>query len=358
MRPINVFILTAGLSACTVAESERPVAPTPAPAPAPAPQQPAPTNPSAADLSKTVTIRTFKLPTAFALPHDVAVGADDSLWFTEYNSNKIGRLDPQSGTIREYPLKTANSSPRGIAVDLTGAVWFAAKDKGYIGKLDPATGDITEYRLPRETMDPGSIAIAAEKVWFTAEKANLVGKLDMKTGDMTVRHLDNVNRKPDAIVVGRDGALYFAETGSNDIGQIYTKTLAVHEYILPPGARPNRVAVGPDGLVYYSDNARGKIGRLSPQSTVVVEWPSPAGDSARPQGLALTSDGKIWFSESGVMPNTLVRFDPGTNRVAAMPLPGSDVRHIVVTPSGQLFLAASKSNQVALIMPRLETSMR
>jgi virginiamycin B lyase len=64
-------------------------------------------------------------------------------------------------------------------------------------------------------------------------------------------------------------------------------------------------------------------------------------------------DGTIWYSESGVSPNTLVRFDPGSKQFSSVPIPsgGGVVRHMVATPSGQLYLACSGVNKLAIAQP-------
>src|SRR5439155_25083434 len=105
--------------------------------------------------------------------------------------------------------------------------------------------------------------------------------------------------------------------------------------------------------LYYSDYARGFLGHLDPRTSKVEEWPSPGGADARPYGIAITRDGEVWFSESGLTPNTLVRFDPRTRRFAARPIPsgGGVVRNIAVTPDGRLYLACSGTNRVAIAAP-------
>lgn len=39
-------------------------------------------------------------------PESIAAGPDGAMWFTEYASNKIGRLTP-SGELTHYPVPTA-----------------------------------------------------------------------------------------------------------------------------------------------------------------------------------------------------------------------------------------------------------
>jgi len=120
---------------------------------------------------------------------------------------------------------------------------------------------------------------------------------------------------------------------------------------LPEGARPRRLALAPDGTIYYSDYARGYLGHFDPRSgKFLEERPSPGGADSRPYGIAATSDGIVWYSESGVQPNTLVRFDPASKSFTRTPIPsgGGVVRNMVATPARELYLACSGVNKVAI----------
>ena len=116
-------------------------------------------------------------------------------------------------------------------------------------------------------------------------------------------------------------------------------------------ARPRRLAITSGDTIYYTDYARGYLGRFDTKTGAVNEWPSPGKEKSRPYGIAATSDGIIWYSESGVNPNTLVRFDPKTRSFETWPIPsgGGVVRHMVATPSGNLYLANSGVNKVAIV---------
>lgn len=63
------------------------------------------------------------------------------------------------------------------------------------------------------------------------------------------------------------------------------------------------------------------------------------------------SQGVVWYSESGVNPNTLVRFDPTTKSFSSTPIPsgGGVVRNIAATKDGRLYLACSGVNKVAIV---------
>jgi len=160
-----------------------------------------------------------------------------------------------------------------------------------------------------------------------------------------------LNAAPYGMVISPEGVPYFCEFGINKIGRIDPGSLEITEYTVTEGARPRRLTMTPDGLIYYGDFARGFLGRLDPSSRAVREWPSPGGARSQPYGITSTPDGSVWYSESGVEPNTLVRFDPRTESFQSWPIPsgGGVVRNMVATADGRLYLACSGVNKVGIV---------
>ena len=302
-----------------------------------------------------VPIKEYELPTPKSRPHDPAVAPDGSLWYTAQGANKLGRLDPQTGQFREYPLKTPGSGPHGLVADREGNIWFTAIAGGYVGKLDPKSGEITEYRpASRTEIDPHTPALDHDGIlWFTNEETNYVGRLDPKTGPMTLAKLPTSHAVPYGIVVLPSNVPIFCEFGTNKLATIDPRTMTIHEYMLPAAsARPRRLALAPDGSIFYTDYARGYLGHFDPVAgKLLKEWPSPGGADSEPYGIAITNDGEVWYSESGVSPNTLVKFDPKSETFSSERIPsgGGVVRNMVATPDRRLYLACSGVNKVAVV---------
>jgi virginiamycin B lyase len=127
--------------------------------------------------------------------------------------------------------------------------------------------------------------------------------------------------------------------------------MAIREYALPNAAtRPRRIAITSDDVLWYSDYARGSLGRLDPGTGQASEWPSPGGPGSRPYGIAAVND-VLWYSESGVEPNTLVRFDPKTGKFQSWAIPsgGGVVRNMMTARNGNLVLACSGVDRIALV---------
>jgi len=299
-----------------------------------------------------VAIHEWMVPTAGSRPHDPLAAPDGSIWYTGQMSNVLGRLDPTTGTFKEYHPAIADSGPHGLVMDADGNVWFTANFKAYIGKLDPRTGAFTEYKLDPAARDPHTpIFDRSGTLWFTAQGANMVGRLVPRTGETKLVTVPTPRANPYGMVVDSKNVPWFVEFGSNKIASIDPVSMAIREYPLPDaGARPRRIAIDGNDVMWYSDYARGYLGRFDPKTGAVTEFASPGGPNSRPYAIAYLN-GAVWYSESGVAPNTLVRFDPSTQRFQTWPIPsgGGVVRNMMVTRDGNLVLACSGVNRVALV---------
>jgi virginiamycin B lyase len=303
-----------------------------------------------------VVIREWAVPTKGAHPHDPAVGVDGALWFTEQMANKLGRLDPATGTFKEYALvEGKNSGPHGLVADKDGNIWYTANFGGYIGKLDPRTGKVTEYKMPDDSVDDPHTAVfdVGGILWFTAQGGNAVGRLDPRTEKIDLKKVQTENALPYGIQINSKGVPFFCELGTNKMGKIDPKTMEISEYKLPEGARPRRLAIAADDNIYFSDFKGGNLGRLDSPTGAVKMWASPGGHDSGPYGIAITPDGMVWYSESGVKPNTIVRFDPKTEHFASAPIPsgGGVVRNMAATSDGRVYIACSGVDKVGVVEP-------
>ncbi len=302
-----------------------------------------------------VTFDDWTVPTPNSFPHDPAFGPGNTLWYTGQASNKLGRVDMTSGQFREYDLPQGHG-PHGVVADRDGNIWYTANAAAAIGKLDPKTGHVTEFKMPDPVArDPHTPIFAQDgTLWFTVQGGSFVGKLDPKTGEVTLKPA-GPRMLPYGIKVNSKGIPFFDLFGTNKIGSIDPKTMQITEYPLPnPQARPRRIAIDADDIVWYTDYRRGYLGRLDSQTKQVKEYASPGGTGSQPYGITTTPDGAVWYSESGIEPNTLVRFDPRTETFQKWNIPsgGGVVRHMVTAPSGELLLAYSGVNKIGRVRIR------
>ncbi len=298
-----------------------------------------------------VRIMNWPLPTPGSRPHDPMSARDGSIWWSGQLANKLGRLDPATGKFKEYPVNPM-SAPHGLVEDRDGNVWFTGNFRGFIGKLDVKSGEIKEINLPDpRAKDPHTIAIDHNGiVWFSVQAGNFFGRLDPATGAIKLATPPTRNARPYGIAINSQNVVYFVEFGAAKIATI-DNDMKIQEFQLPdPGARPRRIAISPDDMIWYSDYARGYLGRLDPKTGDVREWPSPSGPKSLPYGIVSTK-GAIWYSESGANPNTIVRFDPKTEKFQSWAIPGGGdiVRNMTVDRDSAPIMANSLENQVGRV---------
>jgi virginiamycin B lyase len=299
-----------------------------------------------------VSFKEFTAPTSGSRPHDPLATHDGYLWYTGMYANVLGRVDTKTGEIKEFRPNIEHSGPHGLVEDKDGNIWFTANSKGYIGKLDPTTSKVTEYKLPPEARDPHTPLFDRRGVlFFTVQGANKVGRLNPITGDIKLVNSPTEHSNPYGMVLDSKGTLYYCEFGAPKIASVDPETMAIHEWTLPrPDSRPRRIAITNDDQIYYSDYAEGYLGRLDTRTGAIKEWPSPSGPRSQPYGITFLN-GVIWYSESAVKPNTMVRFDPKTEKFQTWVIPagGGVVRNMMTTRDGNIVIAESALNKVGLV---------
>jgi virginiamycin B lyase len=299
-----------------------------------------------------VSMKQWPVPTPGSRPHDPMAARDGTIWYTGQLANVLGHIDPKTGAIKEYHTND-QTGPHGLVEGPDGNIWFTGNFRSLIGKLDPKTGQVIEYKMPDPAArDPHSLAFDRNGIlWFTAQNGNFVGRLDPKTGEIKLVQPPTAGARPYGILVNSKSIPFFDEFGTNKIGSIDPVTMQIKEYPLPdPAARPRRLAISPDDAIWYTDFARGFLGRLDPATGKVTEWQSPSGPKSAPYGIVFTK-GALWYSESFAKPNTVVRFDPQTEKFQTWAIPGGGdiVRNMDVTRDGNAVLANSLVNEVTLV---------
>jgi virginiamycin B lyase len=300
-----------------------------------------------------IEITEWIVPTLGQRSRDPAEAPDGSIWWTGMWASLAGRLDPFTGAMEEYVLPES-ARPHTIVPDADGNIWYTGNSNATVGKLDPRTGAIVEY--PTQARDPHSAVFHPNgKLYFTAQGAAMVGRLDPTTGELT-----EVATEPNPydIKVDERGTLWIAYNGTNKIGAMDAETMQVRYYEVPDArSRIRRLAIDSKGMVWYGNSPMGKIGRLDPATGATQEWLSPSGPDSYPYALEVVND-VVWYNESGVRPDVLVRFDPATERFQSFPIPSGYgiIRNMWVTREGHLLIHQTSSNRIGLVRikdPRL-----
>jgi len=234
---------------------------------------------------------------------DITNGPDGNLWFTEWNTNHIGRITT-SGNYTDFPLNQNDTRPTAITSGTDGNLWFTESDtqnNDYnIGRIT-TTGAITNFTIPTNNAEPNGITSGPDgNLWFTESESNKIGKIT-PTGTITEFPL-SPNSSPFEITSGPDGNLWFTEYGTNKIGRI-TTTGKVSEFPIPTAnSGPLDITKGPDGNLWFTESLTNKIGKITPTG-IISEFSLSlqATNSTGPVTITTGPDDNLWFADGGTI---------------------------------------------------------
>ncbi|MDE2771290.1 MAG: cytochrome C [Bacteroidota bacterium] len=293
-----------------------------------------------------IDIQEWTVPTLGQRSRDPIEAPDGSIWWTGMWASLVGHLDPVTGNMKEYPLPP-EARPHSIVPDEDGFIWYTGNSNGTIGKLDPATGDITEY--PTEAGDPHTAVFHPNgDLYFTSQRAAMLGRLNPVTGEL--KEIPTEPR-PYGIIVAQDETVWIAYNGTNKLGAMNPESMEVQYYtVSDPDTRIRRLGIDSKGIIWFVNSSKGRIGRLDPATGEIKEWESPSGPRSHPYSLAVIND-KIWYNESAMRPDALVRFDPETESFQSWAIPSGVgiIRHVWVTRENKLLIHQSSSNRIGLV---------
>ncbi len=83
--------------------------------------------------------------TTMPVPYGIDVAPDGSVWFSQLNAHRIGRVDPDDFSIEI--VETPFPAPRRLRFDSKGQLWIPSFSKSLIARFDPKTRDFREYPL-------------------------------------------------------------------------------------------------------------------------------------------------------------------------------------------------------------------
>jgi len=289
----------------------------------------------------------FPVPTAGSGPFSIALGPDGNVWFTEVNSNKIGRVTP-AGVVTEF---TAPGRPGGITAGPDGALWSTEVGGNKIGRMTTDGTVTNEYTIPTPNTVPHRITTGPDgALWFAEAGADKIGRI-ATDGTITEFAIPApAGRTPFDIVSGPDGNLWFTEIHSNKVGKITTGG-AITEFTV--GDHPSMITAGPDGALWFSEsdteqaNNPNKIGRITTGGSF-IEFAPPTNGS-KPQGITTGPDGALWFTEGAANKIGRVTTD-GHFSEFAIPTSNSIPFSIVTGSDGNLWFGEFSGNKVGQVV--------
>ena len=307
------------------------------------------TLPRPAGRATRVIITEYDLPRSLIEPHDVVVGGDGMVWYTNFGEQNIGRMDPKTGQVTEIALpefkKGWPQGSLGLRPDKEGNLWFGMMYQGAIGKYDVKTQRVEAYSLPPDVnkdmaqvnmVRPESSDVDG-KVWSQNNGFAAIHRLDLKTRQIeTIAPFQGAtageNHNIYDIVPDSKNNVYFTDFAQEHIGRVDAKTGHVQLFEVPTkGSAPRRGMMDAQDRMWFGEFRGNKIAMFDTRTEKFQEWQMPMAYSA-PYDVAVDKNGEAW---TGSMLNDRVsRLDPTTGTFVEYLLPReTNIRRVFVDNS-------------------------
>ncbi len=349
--------------------------------------------------SQSAALTTWTLPQPDSMPQWIAVNSTGEVYFTEYTTNKIGLLDPDTNEIRE---RDALNGPAGLVLIDDDSVCYTARLDNAVQYLD-FTGGSQTWPLPTAAASPNALVsapggIGPVNVWFTERSAAQVGRLapatmavtmplivsqpksvtpntatltpvvslvspvlypgnpllpppiyyipGVLTGAITEWAPLNTSAPVEDVAIAPDGRAWFTQ-GINPLTLLDPTNDTFLAYGLPPGTDAVGVTVAASGNVWFTDVSRPAIGRLDPTTGDVTLWTIPTG--SQPLDLVVDDDGNVWFTDrAGDALGNLVPFE---NRIMLYSMPfGTHPLYLTIDDAGAVWFTSERRNLIGRLV--------
>ncbi|HEY2986218.1 MAG TPA: carboxypeptidase regulatory-like domain-containing protein [Candidatus Binatia bacterium] len=297
-----------------------------------------------------VIITEYDLPRPEAMPHDAVMDSEGMVWYSDFGSLYLGRLDPKTAKAVEWPVPVAKpGAPTGmldVNFDPEGNVWLGLMYQGSIAKFDRKTLKFQTWSAPKfmENNEARLAMVDARnfhldgKVWIGGDNEY---QLDVKTGEWyTVDYAKGLPKNaPPADRLSSYGVISDSKNnfyGTNLNGQyiirVDGKTRDVTPFPTPtPNSGPRRGHMDPQDRLWFAEFRGNMIGMFDTKTERTREW-AVTIPWTNPYDAVLDKEGYAWTG--GMSNDYIVRLNTKTEEFTGYLLPRTtNVRRVNVDNS-------------------------
>ena len=289
-------------------------------------------------------ITAYELLRKDSMVHDALHSPDGMVWYGDFGSQFIGKLDPKTGKAIEYPVPVMKPRyPNGmldVRLDKDGMLWLAMMAQGGIAKFDTKTEKMQTYSLPPDVNGNNSQVAQVMpysshvdgKVWMNSVGSGTVERLDLKSGGMETIYPATGRFGLYGIGADAENNLYGNVIGGAAIQRIDAKTKQVKTYPTPtPNSGPRRGHMDSQSRWWFAESRVDKFVLFDPKTERFQEWPAST-PFTEIYDVIPDRNGDVWAG--GRTSDLIYRLDPKTGQMTTYPLPNkTNIRRVDVDSS-------------------------
>jgi streptogramin lyase len=200
-------------------------------------------------------------PAALAIPVETSYG---TIWVTDHQNNKVSEFDPATNTwVRTLPMPTpACWVVQGYEDTSRETLWFTEYNVHKLGRL-PRGGTVTDVNAAA-TSAPAFLIYDADKVYYSEWNRGRLGVLDVPT-QTNVEYTYPVNDPGGPLWKTPSGMIACGTRSTGYIMVFDPRTLATTAHRIPSAGSglKDGLTCGPDGVVWFTQSgSSNKIARL------------------------------------------------------------------------------------------------
>jgi virginiamycin B lyase len=292
----------------------------------------------------------------FYLDHEIAAESDGKLWYarTLLTTPIIGTITAEWRFGQQYPIPSG-VLPQDMTLGSDGNIWFTETQTDIIGKISPS-GQITEYSL-RKGAAPASIVSGSDgNIWFVEPSAKVIAKMNTE-GELLAEYiLNDVNTDiRQGLVSGPDGNIWFIPTNMNTVVKMSTEGVILASYNTASSSKS--LTNGPDGNLWFlaKENYQNYIGKISTSGVVTLYTCAiPA------YRIVKGFNNDLWFlgasSSSGIPANLGKISTDGVITIYANIISPYTLSYFIRGPGNAIWFKANDTLWKLVVAPTLESS--
>lgn len=299
-----------------------------------------------------VIITTYDLPRPNSAPHDALLGPDGNLWYNDFVSPYIGKLDPRTGEVTEYdlPVQKPGFATGSHAIDFAddGLIYASGMHQAYVVQFDPETEEMETLLFPHwdvdnagndariTVLDPSAKSVNG-LIWVNGYKGGEMGvayQVDVETNQWTP-----VTHPPSSpphnaydVIADSQNNMYGINMDKEHVWKTDANTLETTFYKIPtPGAGGRRGNVDSKDRLWWAQYRGNGIGMFDPVTEKITEWPLPTPWTS-PYDAEFDEETYVWTG--GMNNDRAVRLNVETGEFTEFLLPfETNIRHVDVQTS-------------------------